>query len=183
MWTYYPLLHLFPEDLELLKLQHSCVVHLVYRQGQHVNRHGEDKNRAAVTCMCTRMCDSQDTSIRLMILWQVLRVRPSNLISFPEDKTRLSRRETSKMICWFTFLLHFYYILAFWQMIHDFVWRWKMQPRCGLFRGMLTYVCWGRRSASAGAPWQKSPGPASMVKITFTFLTIKYYHKETLSDY
>lgn len=70
------------------------------------------KNRAAVTCMCTRMCDSQDTSIRLMILWQVLRVRPSNFISFPEDKTRLSRRETSKMICWFKFL-------SFWQMIHE----------------------------------------------------------------
>ena len=28
----------------------------------------------------------QDTSIRLMMLWQVLRLRPSNLISFPENK-------------------------------------------------------------------------------------------------
>lgn len=29
----------------------------------------------------------KDTSIRLMILWHVLRVSPSNLISFPEDET------------------------------------------------------------------------------------------------
>lgn len=32
--TYDPLLHLLPEDLELLELQHSCVVHLVQSQGQ-----------------------------------------------------------------------------------------------------------------------------------------------------
>lgn len=61
------------------------------------NQHGEDRKQSSHHMHAhAHTSASKDTSIRLMMLWQVLRVRPSNWISFPEGQTHLKRRETQR---------------------------------------------------------------------------------------
>jgi len=95
MKTYDPLLHLLPEDLELLELQLPRVVHLVHGEGKHFAEHScvdfkhhmsDEGSLCRLKSNYSRLLVWKDTSIRLMMLWQVLRLRPSNLISFPGSR-------------------------------------------------------------------------------------------------
>lgn len=95
MNTYNPLLHLFPEDFKLLELQHPSVVNLVYTSRKKKWRcscfQAAFITRVSISILFFSIlfyCESvkrvwKDTSIRLMMLWQVESVNPSNLISFP----------------------------------------------------------------------------------------------------
>lgn len=82
----------------------------------------------------------KDTSIRLMMLWQVASVNPSNLISFPGGQKSISTRN---------------------QQEKGFDWvQLSGKQQTGSFEtGRRAHVCWGHRSASAGAPGQRWPGP------------------------
>lgn len=105
--TYNPLLQLFPEDFELLELQHSSVVHLVQTSRKKM-WHCGCFQAPFITTVLIPSNDSilfysecvesvwKDTSIRLMMLWQVASVNPSNLISFPGGQKSKRTRNQQK---------------------------------------------------------------------------------------